>query len=237
MILATIVLFSGCSTIKKTKVVLPPSWINMKKIAPYIYVNEEMTEVDQKLLIKKIPVAKNYVADVWGNIASKPIIYACSTTKCFKKLGGGARAHQIINHLVLSPRALTAELISHEWSHAELYKRVGGILNWRKIPSWFDEGLSVLVSHEPRHNAKAWNIVVSKKLPHPKKEELISLNDWNKSVKKYQNNVDPNEIVVTYATAGHIVEEWYRKAGKEGLLSLIKGVKNGKEFNQLYDYY
>lgn len=85
--------FAGCSTINKSKVLLPPTWIGLQKIAPNIYVDKDMNETQQKKLLKLIPEAKKYVATVWGNIKSKPTIYACSTEECAKSLGIGGRAY------------------------------------------------------------------------------------------------------------------------------------------------
>ena len=200
--------FSGCSNINKAKVLLPPTWIGMKKISTKVYVNQDMNITQQKKLLKLIPEAKRYVSDVWGKVTSKPTIYACSTKEFAKSLGIGARAYQFNNHLVLSPKAMTKELIAHEWSHAELYKRIGGFWTWRKIPSWFDEGLAVLVSHEPRHDERAWKKIIDNNISYPSLSELVTLKQWNEATHKYNKNINMNDIVVTYAVAGHEVEKW-----------------------------
>lgn len=43
-----------------------------------------------------------------------------------------------------------------------------------------------------------------------------------------------NDIVVTYARAGHEVEEWYKKVGLKGLNELIEKVKEGTSFEVAY---
>jgi len=226
--------FSACSTINKAKVLLPPTWIDLKKIAPEVYVDKDMNVTQQKNLLKLIPEAKKYVLNIWGSVTSKPTIYACSTNACAKSLGIGARAYQFNNHLVLSPKAISKELIAHEWSHAELYKRVGGLFNWKKIPSWFDEGFAVYVSHEPRHDKRAWEKIIDNNISYPSLNELVSLKQWNKATHQYNKNIPNNDIVVTYATACHEVEEWYKKVGLKGLNELIKKIKNGTSFEVAY---
>jgi len=227
--------FTGCSTLNKTKVILPPSWIGMQEIAPDVYVDKDMNQTEQQRLMKIIPEAKKYTTDIWGELQSQPAIYACSTKKCSKALGIGARAHQILNHLVLSPKGITKELIAHEWSHAELYKRVGGFLNWRKIPSWFDEGVAVLVSHEPRHDERAWKKIQDENLSYPPLNALTTSKQWNQATKKYNENIDKNDIVITYAVAGHEVSLWYKKVGTKGLNALIQKVKNASAFEDVYN--
>ncbi len=206
----------------------------MQEIAPNVYVDNDMNKTEQQRVVKIIPEAKKYVIDVWGKLESQPTIYACSTSECSKSLGIGARAHQILNHLVLSPRGLTKELISHEWSHAELYKRVDGFFKWRKIPSWFDEGVAVLVSHEPRHDERAWEKIKNDNLPYPSLDELTTLKQWNQATRKYNKNIDSNNIVVAYAVAGHEVSQWYKKVGITGLNELIQKIKNGSLFEIVY---
>ncbi len=235
LILSMTVLFSGCGMINKIKVItLPASWINMNKIAPDIYVNSDMNTTQQKELLTQIPKAKKYVENIWGKVESKPIIYACSTKECAKSLGIGARAYQIYNHIVLSPKALTKELISHEWSHSELYKKVDGYFNWTKVPMWFDEGVAVIVSHEPRHDEKVWKKIQNENIPYPSTNELITIHQWINATYKYQKDLDSNKIVVTYTTAGHIVNQWYKKVGEKGLNKLIEEIKKGNSFDKAY---
>ena len=233
-IIIILLTFSGCSTINKSKILLPPGWIGMKKIAPKVYVDKDMNTTQQKKLLKLIPKAQKYISDVWGKVTSKPTIYACSTKKCAKSLGIGARAYQINNHIILSPKAISKELIAHEWSHAELYKKVGGFFNWKKIPSWFDEGLAVSVSHEPRHDERAWKKIVDNNISYPSLNELVTLKQWIEATYKYNENINKDDIVVTYAVAGHEIEKWYKRVGREGLEELIDKVKNGTSFEVAY---
>lgn len=235
LIAIILLFFTGCSTLYKAKVILPPSWIDMKEIAPNVYANIDMNTTQQQKLLTQIPQAKEYVKDVWDVVTSDPVIYACSTNECAKSLGIGARAHQVLNHIVLSTKALNKELISHEWSHAELYKRVGVFWNQKEIPTWFNEGLAVLVSHEIRHDERAWEKIVDKNIKHPSINELITMKQWHSATKKYNKDIDAKDIVVTYATAGHIVKEWYDKVGSEGLAYLINEVKNGASFDEIYN--
>ena len=126
-------------------------------------------------------------------------------------------------------------MISHEWSHTELVKRLNVTFGAREIPSWFDEGVAVIVSNDIRHNAQAWNKIIKRKLAYPKMDELITLRDWIKAVGKYQKNVDSDEVVVIYATAGHVVNQLYQQRNAKDLANLIEGVKNGSSFLELYN--
>jgi hypothetical protein len=237
-LLISISLLTSCSTFNTYKVaVLPPSWMNLIQIDKDIYVEKGMGEALQKKLIVQAEESKKYVIEVWGEIKSNPTIYACATKKCADSLGLKAPAHCVDSYLILRPKAFTKFYISHETSHSEVIKRSGSILKWKKIPEWFDEGLAVVVAPNPSHNAKAWEKIIKEQVPHPSKKELMSIPSvraWNKATKKYNENLDYNSIVVTYATAGHYVGEWYSKAGKSGLLQLFDKIKNGYSFEKAY---
>lgn len=223
---------------------LPPSWMAMEYIGSDIFVDKAMTKEQRQALLYRMPMAKKYVSEVWGEPLSQPIIYACSTEECFNHLGGQAKGHYFLKHLVLSPSSLTTEQISHEWSHAELIQRIDDADAIKNIPRWFAEGIAVIVSHEPKHSKAMWQKISSAKRPHPTKEELKSVDDWETAITQYQQNTNTNdvndmnstsEMNITYTTAGHMVRQWYNNAGKTGLLSVIAGIKAGKAFYPLYN--
>ncbi len=207
----------------------------MKYIGSDIFVDKAMTQEQRQALLYSVPMAKKYVSEVWGKLISQPTLYACSTEECFNHLGGQTKGHYFLKHLVLSPHSLTTEQISHEWSHAELMQRLDDPKALKDIPRWFAEGIAVIVSHEPKHSEAMWQKISRAKLPHPTKEELKSAEDWEKAVTQHQQNPNAHEMNVTYTTAGHMVEQWYKNAGTTGLLSVIAGIKEGKAFYPLYN--
>ena len=228
-------LIFNSNTVQKTKVILPPSWMTMEYIGSNMFVDKTMTKEQRQALLYRIPIAKKYVSEVWGEPLSQPVIYACSTEECFNRLGGQTKNHYFLKHLVLSPSSLTTEKISYEWSHIELIQRLDDSAAIKDIPRWFAEGIAVIVSHEPKYSKAIWQKISSAKLPHPTKEELKSVEDWKKAISQYQQKINTNEMDVTYATAGHIVRQWYQNAGKTGLLNIIAGIKAGKAFYPLYN--
>jgi len=115
---------------------------------------------------------------------------------------------------------------------------MGGILDMNSIPTWFDEGLAVVVSEEPAHSEKVWEQIVSEKITTPKFEDLVSLRGWIKAAKEYgdvdYSNGIPGKICVVYATAGHEVRIWHQNAGSDGILRLIEKLKSGEDFDKAF---
>lgn len=63
-------------------------------------------------------------------------------------------------------------MIAHEWSHAEFSARVGGFFAAKDVPSWFDEGLAVLISNEPSHSEEIWQAMTAAGIVTPPLNEL-----------------------------------------------------------------
>ena len=236
--LLAIVYLSGCTELRRAKVLLPHSWVGMKKVSSHVYVEKSMSKENQQKIENIIPQAKEYVLDIYGEVTTKPIIYACQTKECANSLGLvkpiGVR---LLGHIILSNKAfdktLGRGLIAHEWSHEELYNRIGGFWHWyTEIPMWFDEGLATLTMQDiSRYDKRAWQRIIDEKIPYPKQDELVSWNQWNKACKRY---LIDESIVVPYATSRKIVSKWYKQAGQKGLVELLDGIRNGKHFNELY---
>lgn len=245
LIFVLLVFLSGCSAINRAKTyLLPPTALGMEELAPKVFVNKEMSLVQREKFSRTVTEARKKVTDFYGGIVSEPQIFACSTEECFVGVGGGRQRglHLGKSKILISPRGLTIPILTHEWSHAELSTRMDarmdGVFGIHSIPTWFDEGLAVVVSEEPSHSEKVFEQIVAAKMTTPKLEDLVSLKEWNKAAKKF-GDVDysigiPGKICVVYATAGHEVRKWYQRVGRDGLLKLIEKVKSGEDFESSF---
>lgn len=245
LILVLIAIMCGCADIKRTKTyLLPPISLGLEEVAPKVFVNKEMSHIQREEFSKSVTEARNKVAVFFGDVISGPQILACSTEECFVGLGGGKQRglHLGGSKILIAPRGLTIPILTHEWSHAELSSRMDawmdGVFGIHSIPTWFDEGLAVVVSEEPTHSEKVWEQIVAAKMNAPKLEDLVSLKEWNTAAKKL-GDVDssigiPGKICVVYATAGHEVRKWHQRVGRDGLLKLIEKVKSGEDFESSF---
>ncbi len=185
-----------------------------------------------------VAAARSKVLDHFGEINSSPDIFACSSNACYQRLGGTTSRAKAFggSKILLSPRGITAPLIAHEWSHAELYDRLGGYPELKKVPAWFNEGLAVVVSDEPTHSEQVWNDIVKSGIPTPTLAELTTQKNWPAVVKIYSadTNVNPEALKVVYATAGHEVRGWLSKAKSDGLIRLITLLKQDVPFEKAY---
>ncbi|TQM14940.1 hypothetical protein [Pseudonocardia kunmingensis] len=96
-----------------------------------------------------VAVVLGVVAEFFGGLRSDPAFLACLTDACYTRIGGGGeRGIAVLNRTVmLSPRGIDPVIAAHELTHVELHARLGTA----SVPQWFDEGLAVLVSDDPRY--------------------------------------------------------------------------------------
>jgi hypothetical protein len=227
---------NGCSTVNSAKL-LAPETFGLQQIAHNIYVEPRMPRQEREALLKAVDIARQRILLYYGSVLSGPEFVACSSEPCFQSLGGNtARAKSYGNQKILiSPRGLTVPIITHEWSHAELFTRVDGLFTMTRIPRWFDEGLAVVVSNEPTHSEGIWREIQNKGIVCPDMDELQTRNDWLRATRKYGDaTLNKDGYRVVYACAGHEVRRWYRRAGKSGLAHFIATVRYKSSFAEAY---
>ncbi|MCL2874866.1 MAG: hypothetical protein FWF12_00950 [Betaproteobacteria bacterium] len=217
MILTTFL--SGCSTVRSAKL-LVPTWFGFKEIQAGVFVDDEMPQIQQQEFLKTLNVAKNRVTVFFGNSVSKAKVFACSTEECFTSHGGlTARGKTYgASMLLLSPRGLDDVILSHELAHLELCNRIGVWRSMRSVPSWFDEGLAVFVSQDPRYTEQGWLRATENGLKAPKLNEIGQL-------------LDNENWLLGYGTARKVVGNWYQQVGHAGLMQLIAEVSRGSDFD------
>jgi hypothetical protein len=214
---------SGCSTVRSAKLFVP-SWFGFSEISEGVHVDDQMPLSQQQEFLKTLGLAKSRVSAFFGDIEGSPKVFACSTEECFVSHGGITAKGKAYGDsmLLLSPRGLDVVIAAHELTHIELHHRVGVFRSWREIPNWFDEGLAVLVSEDPRYIEEAWLQATDNGRNAPElnaigKTTLLGNDNWQ----------------LSYGTARRAVGEWYQHAGRAGFVRLIADVKDGKDFDEV----
>lgn len=234
---ACAIALSGCGTIHSARMWFPKA-SGMDEVNPQLYVEPSMTAEQRQELQRQIDIGQASIVAFYGDSMAKPYIVACLTDGCDVRFGSyGQRAAAYGDLAIrLSAKGLSAPLIAHEWSHAELYLRVGGWWHARKIPRWFDEGVAVVVASEPRHSEENWREIQRQGLPTPKFDELNSFNDWGVAVNKYGETAGdvPSNLHVVYTTAGHEVRGFLSCAGPTGVAAVLGAVNAGSAFDEAY---
>ena len=230
-------LLSACGALHSARMLSPTSF-GLEAAGPKLYVEPAMTAEQRTALQAQIAAGRALVAAFYGDIATDPYFVACVTFECAQRFGSyGERAAAFGDSAIrLAPNGLAAPLVAHEWSHAELYRRVGGAWHWSAVPRWFDEGLAVVVANEALHSEANWQEIQRRGLATPPLTALVTRADWTAAVQQYgetQGDV-PGNLRIVYSTAGHEVRGWLACAGPQGALALLAAVREGEAFDEVY---
>lgn len=199
--------------------VFTPWLFGMSRVGDALFADAPMSPAQRQSLVSAVDAAGRKGAAFWGESVAVPVMCACSTPACYRLLGGGQdRGHTFFGRVLLSPRGLDAVIITHEWTHAELTRRIGG---FSRVPTWFSEGLAVVASEDSRYSEEAWQRETDAGRRASAVSDLESLRQFLDHPR-------------AYLTAAHEVRRWLSNVGRAGLLRLIDAVKAGDEFHQAY---
>lgn len=227
----------GCGALDGARMLAPASF-GMVAPSPRLYVEPAMSEADRATLRTEIERGRALAERFFGALTTAPYFVACVTSTCAERFGSrGARAASFGDRAIrLAPNGLAAALVAHEWTHAEVYARVGGMGRIARLPRWFDEGLAVVIADEPRHSPANWAEIRRRGLATPPLTELVTYRDWIRAVVKYGETAvdDPANLRVVYGTAGQVVREWLVCAGSVGTRALLEAVRAGEDFAESF---
>ncbi len=180
-----------------------------------ICIDSSMTEALRQQFLQMVKQSKHEISHFFGGMRSNPRIYACVTKTCFNQFGGiPARAKAIGDHTVLlSSDGLDKATLTHELAHVEFHKRLGSAKSWNRVPMWFDEGLAVLACNDPQY--KKTDVTLPLK-------DLVSQKQWVSAIRAR---------LPAYSVARQAVQRWYKKAGSQGLQTLIAQLQKGDSFS------
>lgn len=232
--LATAYLCAGCAAIREHRLLTPVEH-GMEQIAPRIYVDAPLTATQRANLLEAVEIAHQHITAIYGSAITRPNVYAFASPEAWKPFNGFGDGRAVLSFgnrgVMLTPKSLRADALSHEWSHVELYERIGPSA-YRKVPAWFNEGLAVLVSQLPRHSEDVWRELVRDDVDIPALENLRTHRQWAKANGvTYRHQRGRN---VVYTTAGQEVRTWYRQVGQAGLLQLMAALRAGEDFDRVY---
>ena len=202
-------------------IICPPCF-GFERIERAVFVDRAMTPDVRAQAIKAIGQARERVRKFYGERRSDPTILICATEECYRRLdGGGSRGQAFYDFaLMLSPSAISETIAAHEMSHIELHTRVGVWRVFREaIPVWFDEGLAVVVSDDPRYLA-----------PDGDRCRVRNDNPLPETLREWLRAGDPDR---RYAAAACRVNAWVKaKGGPAAVVTLADRLADGADFNE-----
>ncbi len=230
---------SGCQTLQNSKLFLPAQWVGLDEVASDIRVDAAADQAQRTLAMRLRDASRARLTAVVGEVISQPVFVFCFSDGCFQRFGGGSPRAKSFGDLriLIGPVAMTQAFVAHEWWHAELYRRAGyGAV--RKVPRWFDEGVAVWISDDPRYGEVMYQRLLAQGVTPPALKELETMDDFIAAVGRYGDHLwatkPADAVTVVYPTAAHEVRRWMTIVGLAGLRQLVAGLARGEAFETLY---
>jgi len=198
-----------------------PGCYGLERVTSTLWVEAEMPQHARRALVAEVDSSLATIAAFYGAPRANLRILACLSDDCDARLGGrGAAAVTYslgpVSIVRIAPRGLSPTVLTHELAHTETHARLGliGQLS-RRMPTWFDEGLSVVISNDPRYLGPGSG--PARCLRVPRDNLPASPFDWAPVAAG-----DP----MLYADAACAVEAWLAANG--GLSALIADLQAGR---------
>ncbi|MBN6051122.1 hypothetical protein JYK22_04180, partial [Nonomuraea sp. RK-328] len=196
-----------------------PGCYGLTELEPGVYAEKGLSGEQRERIHRTVAAARDRIEGFYGTPVSSPRLLVCVTDACYARIGGKKeRGIAILNRSVmLSPRGLDTVIASHELSHVELHARLA---SGAEVPQWFDEGLAVVVSDDPRYLRPA--TAGDRCTTQPTGPLPVTLEEWLAAA---------GRDATTYAKSACQVHRWLSSNGdRQGLLSLIERLNAGGSF-------
>lgn len=209
---------------------------DFNNLQPNVYVATTSTIKQQDSLKKYIKIAKKRVEDFWGSQKGNATIIFCDNLEEYQKYcrtsdGAGCTIGTPVGSwIVLNKDGLNPDVIAHEMSHSELMTRIGWWKTKTKIPTWFDEGVALMLDYrfveaqDSVQRYKAYRdelFFLSKKSP--SLEELSTEKEFFGQGEFYTK--------LAYFTSASVVSRKIAYGGKQSIHQTIQKVKQENEFD------
>jgi hypothetical protein len=205
-------------------------------LQPNVFAATTSTLKQQDSLKKYIKIAKKRVEDFWGSQKGEATIIFCANPEEYQKYcrtsdGAGCTIGTPLGSwIVLNKDGLNPDVIAHEMSHNELMTRLGWWKTRTKIPTWFDEGVALMLDYrfveaqDSIQRYKAYRdelFFLAKKSP--SLEELSTEKEFFGHGEFYTK--------LAYYTAASVVSRKIAYGGKQAIHQTIQKVKQENEFD------
>ncbi len=211
------------------------STFKVEEVADNVYVGVEMPPSDRRKFLQNYARARQKVAAFFGRASGNPRVIACSTWECYERIGGPRPGNGKVQHgaaygrrfFQISPASLgDLTTVIHEYAHIEIANRLGRRGKFQALPVWFNEGLAVVVSEDPKRSEEAYKKMLAKGPP-PNVRKLVSGAQWAAA---------PGSICDYYTASAHEVRKWMKQAGgPRAVVELLARLRDGEDFDTVFN--
>lgn len=214
---------------------------NFNKVQPSVYVSKGTSAIEKDSLVNLLMRSDQRIVAFWEQKKSNPTIIYCHSEELYRKYGSETDSPANIfgtpigSYIVIGPMGLNTDVVSHEASHAELSKRLGWLTMEVSVPTWFNEGLALMVDYRFSNPDMQFRHEDYKREWYRKTgfgNNKVSLRDIS-SINGFFNG-ESEDVYLSYLTSGLEVSRWLKRVGRKGLLDFIDRMNDGDGFGNAY---
>ncbi|TQM89744.1 hypothetical protein [Roseinatronobacter monicus] len=204
-----------------------PACSGFRQVAPQIYVDQRATDAQIDAALQDLATAEGMVLDFYPERMSDPVWLLCLSGDCGMRSLPRPLAMAYMNLFVfVYPDGATPTILAHELAHAELHERVGSNRRFfsQAVPTWFDEGLAVYISHDTRYLDIEAGVVSGCKT-----------GDWAQppSDQRTFRRLGATKAEAIYTASACQVIDWLdHHGGAEAVVSLLGEIRAGDSFRE-----
>lgn len=199
-----------------------------KKVASNVYVSRVLPEASHQQVMILLRKARTRITAHYGAPIATPLIIVVASRQEADDYGINDTPGKMFytpwrNYLVLNYNKKSIDVTAHELVHAEIVSRLGYFRRQYSIPTWFDEGSAMQVDLRPKY-------LVNPQLF--KKSEIQRVMTLT-SPKKFWSD-DKTQNIKNYQAAKVAVAKFFQAHPSRSLYSLLAKIKDGKDFDALF---
>jgi hypothetical protein len=208
-----------------------------------VFVSPGLSAASFRNVLRDVRKAEARVDSFYMGKVSRPAIIICTSPDEYKKYcssteGAGCSLGTPwgSSFIVLNLQEMNVDVISHEMSHIELLSRVGWWKTTMDVPQWYNEGLALMLDQRFVSNRDSigryvdyldeWSYYTKGG------QEILELENI-RTVKDFFSG-DQRHVMLAYMSAGLEVSYWLYHSGEGSVDQLIKGLRAGGKFEDVY---
>jgi hypothetical protein len=205
---------------------------DLQKVNKNLYLSQQLDGFQAMWFQENLKESKKRLQEFFGELKSNPVIIAGNDSSTIQRFGnplintGLMHSTPFGAYIVLGVEGLNTDVISHEYCHAELLARTNWWVRETQIPTWFDEGLALMLDYRFADSEMLWVMLTKHGKDAPSLKDLEKMSDF-----QHYTNINP---LLSYYTSMREVRRWLKIVGKEGLQQLCERLQNGEEFENVY---
>lgn len=126
---------------------------NFQEIRPNIFVEQKTPKKQQDSLVEYVERAEKRLKAFWESKNGRAKIIFCKNIETYQKYAkttegaGFSIGTPLGSWIILNQDGLNVDVIAHEMCHDELMTKLGWWKTKKEIPTWFDEGLALMLDY------------------------------------------------------------------------------------------